>query len=154
MTTPPPTPPPRAWWYDTPRRTGTADLRVSDAERAAVGDVLSRHYADGRLDDTEFKERLDRAMSAKTRSDLTGLTTDLPGFAAPNPPPAPRRRHWRLVGVILVAALVVSAASSLLTGPHLPWLLIAIVGLILWRRLAWRSFHHHHHHSHPTPPFG
>ena len=34
---------------------------------------------DGRLDAAEFKERLDQAMSAKTRADLAGLLTDLPG---------------------------------------------------------------------------
>ncbi|HXY43012.1 MAG TPA: DUF1707 domain-containing protein [Acidimicrobiales bacterium] len=156
MSTPPPTPPPWAWRYDNARRpSGNAHLRVSDAERAAVGDVLSRHYADGRLDDAEFKERLDRAMSAKTRSDLAGLTTDLPSFEAPNPPPVPRHRHWRLVGLVLVAVLVISGISSLLSFSHLPWLLLAIVALLLWRRLTWRSFHHHHHHSHPAaPPFG
>ena len=48
-------------------------LRVSDAERNAVADKLSRHYADGRLDESEFKERLDAAMSAKTQGDLAGL---------------------------------------------------------------------------------
>ena len=40
-------------------------MRVSDAERNEVAEQLSKHYADGRLDAAEFKERLDQAMSAK-----------------------------------------------------------------------------------------
>jgi hypothetical protein len=59
-------------------------LRVSDADRAAVADRLSRHYGDGRLDKAEFDLRLDRAMRATTRADLIGLLSDLP--AEPQPP--------------------------------------------------------------------
>ena len=47
-----------------------ASLRASDDERNAVADKLSRHYAEGRLDETEFKSRLDTAMSATTRGCL------------------------------------------------------------------------------------
>ncbi len=32
-----------------------ANLRASDGERNAVADKLSRHYAEGRLDEVEFK---------------------------------------------------------------------------------------------------
>jgi hypothetical protein len=53
-------------------------MRVSDAERSQVAERLSRHYADGRLDDAEFEARLDRAMRATTRADLLGLFADLP----------------------------------------------------------------------------
>ena len=55
-----------------------ADLRVSDADRQAVADQLSKHFADGRLDQAEFDERLSQAMGAKTYRDLDGLLTDLP----------------------------------------------------------------------------
>ena len=47
---------------------GGAAMRVSDAERNEVAEELSKHYADGRLDAAEFKERLDQAMGAKTSS--------------------------------------------------------------------------------------
>lgn len=57
------------------------DLRASDAERSEVADRLSRHFAEGRLDQTEFKNRLDRAMGAVTRGDLDGLFHDLPRLA-------------------------------------------------------------------------
>ncbi|HET9896795.1 MAG TPA: DUF1707 domain-containing protein [Streptosporangiaceae bacterium] len=64
-------------------RYGGADYRASDAERAEVADRLSRHYQDGRLDQAEFNERLDRAMNAKTRADFQGLFADLPDLTDP-----------------------------------------------------------------------
>src|ERR1700733_15523156 len=62
----------------TRRRTSYSDLRISDAERSEVADLLSKHYGDGRLDQAEFNERLDLAMKAKTYKDLSGLFADLP----------------------------------------------------------------------------
>lgn len=56
------------------------NMRVSDAERAEVADRLSRHFADGRLDQAEFDERVSRAMAAKTVGDLRGLFDDLPNL--------------------------------------------------------------------------
>ena len=60
------------------RRSSYADLRVSDAERTEVADLLSQHYGDGQLDQAEFDQRLDQAMQAKTYRDLSGLFADLP----------------------------------------------------------------------------
>jgi Domain of unknown function (DUF1707) len=119
-------------------------LRVSDAERNEVADRLSRHFADGRLDQAEFKERLDAAMAAKTQGDLAGLFDDLPSLAA-DPPPAPSRRH-RILPFILMVAFVALAAGSTLSLWHalqIPWLLIAVVAFFLWHRAGRR--HHHHH---------
>ena len=61
-----------------PRGRSNPHMRISDAERAEVTDRLSQHYSDGRLDQAEYNERLDRAMNAKTQSDLDGLFADLP----------------------------------------------------------------------------
>ena len=60
-------------------------IRVSDADRNAVAELLGQHYADGRLDQAEFDERVSRAMAAKTRGDLEGIFDDLPdlGHGAP-----------------------------------------------------------------------
>ena len=44
------------------------DLRASDDERNEVADKLSRHFAEGRLDQAEFKTRLDACMSATSCS--------------------------------------------------------------------------------------
>ena len=115
-------------------------LRVSDAERNAVADKLSRHFSEGRLDQTEFKERLDKAMSAKTQGDLDGLFDDLPPLAS-EPPPPPSRRSRLVPFVVMVVLLSVVAGTSLTWWPwfHVPWLLIAVVGYFLWHR----SRHHH-----------
>src|SRR5437868_2080184 len=65
-------------------------MRVSDAERQAVTDRLAEHFAAGRLDQAEFDDRAGRAMSAKTRADLSGLFADLPEAGAPAVPELPR----------------------------------------------------------------
>ena len=90
-------------------------LRVSDAERQAVADRLSEHFAAGRLDQAEFDERVGRAMSAKTRADLGGLFADLPETGAPAVPGYPRRRHRH--PVLLVALFVVLAVMTV----HVLW---------------------------------
>jgi len=73
-----------------------SQMRVGDAERMAVADRLAKHFVDGRLDETEFDERLDRAMRATTMADLTGLLSDLPDDEAAEPQlSAATRRHQR-----------------------------------------------------------
>lgn len=80
----------RGGWYD-------PTMRVGDAERGDVVDRLSKHYSDGRLDHTEFSERLDRAMSARTMADLAGLLSDLPDGEPVPVQFAAGRRHQRRV---------------------------------------------------------
>ncbi|MFI5844414.1 DUF1707 domain-containing protein [Catenuloplanes sp. NPDC051500] len=53
-------------------------LRVSDAERAAVVEILGQATSEGRLTLDEYSERAATAYAAKTRADLAGLTDDLP----------------------------------------------------------------------------
>ena len=65
-------------------------LRVSDAEREAVAGGLAGHFAAGRLDQAEFDDRVGRAMSAKTRADLSGLFAGLLETGAPAVPELPR----------------------------------------------------------------
>ncbi len=113
-------------------------LRASDAERNEVADTLSRHFAEGRLDAAEFKERLDRAMGAITRGDLKGLFDDLPRLQD-EPASAPSRRR-RLVPFLVLLVLVAVAAGSTVSYVHIPWLLFALIGLFVWHR----SGHFHH----------
>jgi hypothetical protein len=54
------------------------NLRASDADRDATADRLRQHHTDGRLDQDEFQERLDRCFAAKTVGELVELTRDLP----------------------------------------------------------------------------
>ena len=64
-------------------------LRVSDAEREAVTDRLAEHFAAGRLDQAAFDDRVGRAISARTRADLSGLLAGLPEPGAPAAPALP-----------------------------------------------------------------
>jgi len=123
-----------------------ASMRASDDERNAVADKLSRHYAEGRLDETEFKSRLDTAMSAKTRGDLHGLFHDLPTLPSP-PPPPPTRRQRTMPWLLLIGFVAFVAVATVPWWPlyHVPWFLFAIVGFLLWRRAAGHGGHHHHH---------
>lgn len=129
-------------------------MRVSDAERAEVADLLSRHYSDGRLDKQEFDERVARAMSAKTRGDLNGLFDDLPdlgdpagpegrddgespGGLAAGPYRVGRRSRGRAHPVLIVAAAVLLASLAWQSLVHIlfvPWLaiivLIAVVAMV------------------------
>jgi len=135
--------------YQARRRGGqpSPDIRVSDAERQEVSDQLSKHYGDGRLDQAEFNERMERAMSAKTHGDFAGLFADLPDLtehgtdAAPvpvNSPPA-RSPMFRIaiVVLIIVAAAVIGQA---LVHSFFPWLLLGLIAF-LWLR-------HHESHRH------
>lgn len=52
-------------------------MRVSDADRGAVVDLLTRAHAEGRLDLAEHSDRTSRALAAKTVADLGSLIEDL-----------------------------------------------------------------------------
>jgi Flp pilus assembly protein TadB len=116
------------------------DLRVSDAERSEIADQLSKHYSDGRLDQAEFSERLDRAMSAKTQSDLAGLLTDLPGGGPPakHQRPHPRRGHLGRFVLLVVAVVVAAAVGQALLRSYLVLVVIAAL-VFLWLRFGARS---------------
>jgi hypothetical protein len=122
------------------------DLRASDAERNDVAEKLSRHYADGRLDQVEFKARLDRAMGATTRGDLGGLFDDLPPLVDEGPPPRPRRRRW--IPFILLVAVVVASVGWSFPYVHVPWLILLLVGVFLWRRAEGHDHRRTHHDVH------
>ena len=67
----------------------TPPIRASDQERDATVQRLQVAFAEGRLDDGEFDERMRAALAARTRADLDRLLADLPaGTATPAPRPA------------------------------------------------------------------
>jgi Domain of unknown function (DUF1707) len=111
--------------------TGDGHLRASDAERNEVAERLSRHFADGRLDEAEFRARLDRVMGATTRGDLDGLFDDLPRLTDQ---PEPRPRRHRLASVLLLVLLVAVAATWTYPFVHVPWVLLVILGVVFWHR--------------------
>ncbi len=52
-------------------------MRISDADRHSVAEVLRTAAGDGRLDFDELDERLEQAFAAKTYADLVPITADL-----------------------------------------------------------------------------
>jgi hypothetical protein len=132
------------------RRIRYADqnIRVSDADRNAVAEQLGGHYADGRLDQAEFDERISRTMAAKTRGDLTGLLDDLPdpgpagapGTAGPGGPQVPyvrpRHRSGALRSLILLAIVIVVCSTAWHAMNsffffNIPWFPIAVIVAIV-----------------------
>jgi hypothetical protein len=113
-------------------------IRVSDAERNWVAELLGQHYAEGRLDQAELDERVGKTMAAKTRGDLAGLFDDLPELAeGPQGPQQqsdplpyrPRRRGG--IGVLRPLALI--ALVIILT--NVAWhafTSLFFVGPLLW----------------------
>jgi hypothetical protein len=62
------------------------EVRASDRERDAVLQRVQQAFAEGRLDDTEFDERMRAALAARTHADLDVLLTDLPADLPASPP--------------------------------------------------------------------
>lgn len=80
----------------------TGNLRVSTAEREPVLERLKEAYAEGRLEHEEFDLRMQLAMTAKTRSDLSAVLVDLPQPGRPalpayDPPLAAAAGRERMV---------------------------------------------------------
>lgn len=65
-------------------------LRISDADRHRVAEVLREAAGDGRIDLTELDERLEATYAARTYADLVPITIDLPTHADQVRPPAGR----------------------------------------------------------------
>ena len=114
--------------------TTTGQLRVGDAERERVTDLLAEHHAAGRLTLAELDERLGATLSARTRDELAAPLADLP--ASPRTPapaisrtPSAAAIDWRRH---LASYLVVIAGLWLilaLTGAGYPW--------PIWPMLGW-----------------
>lgn len=129
-------------------------IRVSDAERNMVAELLGKHYADGRLDQGEFDERVGQAMAAKTRGDLTGMFDDLPDSdstagagpadSGPAVPYRGRRRHGLMRALLLVFLVMICAnvawhalTSMFFVGP-LVWGFVLVAVILLVTKAARR----------------
>jgi hypothetical protein len=115
------------------------DLRASDAERDAVVTELGQHFQDGRLDNSEFDQRISAAMTARTRRDLGVLLADLPGRQADSGPPSaisqapvPDHGRPRLLAVLPLIVAAVIAASAL-SGWHHSWSFLLVIGIVAVR---------------------
>ena len=112
------------------------NLRAADADRERIAERLRQSHAEGRLDLTEFQQRLERCYEAKTVGELDQLVSDLPRESDLDARHAggrvrPSSWHpWPLVP-ILIALFVIAAA----TGHHLFWLWVPLLFLV-WR-MSW-----------------
>ena len=62
-----------------------ASMRASSADRERAVDVLKAGFAEGRLTQDEYNDRMGRAYTARTYGELATLTADLPAGASPMP---------------------------------------------------------------------
>jgi class 3 adenylate cyclase len=68
------------------------EIRISDAERNEVVDLLRQHCSEGRLTLDEFSDRVGDVFASRTRSELEKVTVDLPV------PPAQATAYQRPAG--------------------------------------------------------
>jgi len=64
-------------------------MRAATVDRERAIDVLRAGFAEGRLTQDEFNNRMARAHTARTYGELAGLTSDLPAGPLPIPVPPP-----------------------------------------------------------------
>jgi hypothetical protein len=67
-------------------------VRLGDAEREAMFELLSRHAAAGRLDVPELERRIEALAQAETREQAADVLADLPPLTPA--PPASGRPRW------------------------------------------------------------
>lgn len=68
-------------------------LRISDADRHRIAEVLRQAAGEGRLDLEELDQRLEAAYAAKVYADLVPIVADLPGSHLPAVPAERRPVH-------------------------------------------------------------
>lgn len=90
-------------------RPDPALMRISDADRHQVAEILRQAAGEGRLDIDELDERLEATYAARTYADLAPITHDLPeqapahrSGAVPAQPTAavPARRHDTSIAIL------------------------------------------------------
>lgn len=127
--------------------------RVGDAERDRAAELLREHHAQGRLDASEFDERISAALSAKWQSDLDRLFFDLPGpgpgtagSVVPTPQQHPAQQHQQNVpgllpdrvrgalDVLSVAIWPIAIAGTVLLHRGGFLIFIAIALTVIWHR--------------------
>ena len=122
------------------------NLRAADADRERVAERLRKSHAEGRLDLTEFQQRLERCYEAKTFGELAELVTDLPRQDEHEERRSVGWLHpwrWRLASLapVLIALIIISAV----VGHHVFWLWIPLLFVFWrvswWRRRAWWAGH-------------
>jgi hypothetical protein len=84
-----------------PAPRATQVIRASDQDREATAQRLQAAFAEGRLDDEEFDQRMRSALVARTSTELDQLAEDLPATSAAAP--AARRLPGKPPGRFAIA---------------------------------------------------
>jgi hypothetical protein len=90
-----------------------ANVRVSDADRNRVIDVLKQHTGEGRLTLDEFEARVDEVLAARTGTDLRRVLRELP---VPQAQPVRRRPSFPIAVPALPVIVMVVVFISLVAG--------------------------------------
>jgi hypothetical protein len=118
-------------------------VRAADADREATADRLRQHHAEGRIDVSEFQDRLDATYQAKTVGELRQLLSDLPREPQRGPlGRGPRLRPRWMVPWIPVVFLII--AVSALAGHHRHaglWVVIPLLFLARFLFWGYRPWH-------------
>jgi hypothetical protein len=134
----------------------TGSLRASDADRERVVQRLHTAATEGRLTADELDDRVHRALTALTYSDLDAVLTDLPRQAAAQRrarnAPAHRRTlgGWALAAVranpllLFVMIPIVATAGAMLLAAAVTWLTLLAVVMILGGGRHRRAIHSRH----------
>jgi Domain of unknown function (DUF1707)/Domain of unknown function (DUF4190) len=91
-------------------------MRAASAERERAVDVLKAGFAEGRLTQDEYNDRMGRAYAARTYGELTALTADLPAGAMPAVWPVPLYQPAVTTNSLARAALVLGVAEFFTMG--------------------------------------
>ena len=91
-------------------------MRAASADRERAVDVLKAGFAEGRLTQDEYNERMNRAYAARTYAELMALTADLPAGAMPTVYPMPVYQPPVTTNSLARAALVLGVAEFFTMG--------------------------------------
>jgi hypothetical protein len=125
---------------------GHGHLRASHADRERAIDVLKAAFAEGRLDQDEYTDRVGLAHTSRTYDDLGALVADLPvgpfgtltpapspAGPIPAPVPAPPAR-LRLPPRTSMTPLVIAALIAGIMVPTIAIPVLAIVACVTMAR--------------------
>lgn len=109
------------------------NIRAGDADRERIAERLRKSHAEGRLDLTEFQQRLERCYEAKTLGELSELVQDLPREVV-----QPQRGSLTTFRTFPVLPIVIALIVVLAAAGHHVFLLWVPLLFIFWRVSSWR----------------
>jgi len=91
-------------------------MRAASADRERAVDVLKAGFAEGRLTQDEYNDRMGRAYAARTYGELAALTADLPAGALPVWPVPAYQAPPAGTNSMAIASMVLGVAEFFTAG--------------------------------------